>query len=292
MIQIVEIIVATLAVVFIGLYILARVKKGNTVYRNEPVEQNPFVGKKVVFVEDENDINNADGVKGHLEVVDEDIEHHSGIYERFMKRALDLLLSFCGLVALSPVFAGIAFAIVIDDPGPVLFTQKRLGQNKEYFKLHKFRSMKMSTPHDVPTHMLENPEQYITRVGKFLRAHSLDELPQIWDIFIGNMSIIGPRPGLWNQDVLIAERDKYGANDVRPGLTGWAQINGRDELEISVKARLDGEYVQNMSFWFDVKCFFGTVGKVAKDDSVVEGGTGELKKEFSDEWINENESGQ
>lgn len=292
MIQIVKIIMISLAVIFIGLYILARVKKGNTVYKNEPQEQNPFEGKRVVFVENENDVKNADGVKGHLEVIGEDIEYHSGIYNRFIKRVLDLLLSFCGLVALSPVFAGIALAIVIDDPGPVLFTQKRLGGNKEYFKLHKFRSMKMSTPHDVPTHMLGNPEQYITRVGKFLRAHSLDELPQIWDIFIGNMSIIGPRPGLWNQDVLTAERDKYGANDVRPGLTGWAQINGRDELEIPVKARLDGEYVQNMSFRFDVKCFLGTVGKVAKDDSVVEGGTGGLKKEFSDEWINENESGQ
>ncbi|MDD3415804.1 MAG: sugar transferase, partial [Lachnospiraceae bacterium] len=143
----------------------------------------------------------------------------------------------------------------------------------------KFRSMKMATPHDVPTHMLENPEQYITKVGKFLREHSLDELPQIWDIFVGNMSVIGPRPGLWNQDVLIAERDKYGANDVKPGLTGWAQINGRDELEISVKAELDGEYVKKESVFFDAKCFWGTIHKVVKDDSVVEGGTGELKKE-------------
>ena len=138
--------------------------------------------------------------------------------------------------------------------------------------------MKMSTPHDVPTHMLNNPEQYITRVGKFIRAHSLDELPQIWDIFIGNMSIIGPRPGLWNQDVLTAERDKYNANDVKPGLTGWAQINGRDTIEIPKKAKLDGEYVKNQSILFDIKCFIGTISKVKKDESVVEGGTGKLKK--------------
>ena len=186
------------------------------------------------------------------------------------------MLSFGGLVVLSPLYIGISIAIMIDDPGPILFTQKRLGQNKRYFKLHKFRSMKMSTPHDVPTHMLDNPEQYITRVGKFLRAHSLDELPQIWDIFIGNMSVIGPRPGLWNQDVLTAERDKYGANDVKPGLTGWAQINGRDELEIPAKAKLDGEYVKKESFLFDVKCFLGSVGVFAHDESVVEGGTGEM----------------
>ena len=167
---------------------------------------------------------------------------------------------------------------MIDDPGPILFTQKRVGRNKQYFKLHKFRSMKMSTPHDVPTHMLENPEQYITKSGKFIRAHSLDELPQIWDIFIGNMSVIGPRPGLWNQDLLTAERDKYGANDVKPGLTGWAQINGRDELEIPDKAKLDGEYVKNLSFGFDCKCFLGSVHVFKEDDSVVEGGTGEMKK--------------
>lgn len=172
----------------------------------------------------------------------------------------------------------IALAIKMEDPGPVLFTQKRIGKNKQYFKLHKFRSMKMSTPHDVPTHMLDNPEQYITKVGKFLRAHSLDELPQIWDIFIGNMSIIGPRPGLWNQDVLTAERDRYNANDIRPGLTGWAQINGRDELEISDKAKLDGEYCENMGLRMDAKVFFKSIGVLGGDNSVVEGGTGELKK--------------
>ena len=201
-----------------------------------------------------------------------------GIYDRYIKRAIDVVLSFGGLVVLSPIYAGIAIAIKIDDPGPVFFTQKRVGQNKEFFKIHKFRSMKMSTPHDVPTHMLGDPDQYITRVGKFLRKHSLDELPQIWDIFIGNMSVIGPRPALWNQDVLIAEREKYNANDVKPGLTGWAQINGRDELEIPVKAKLDGEYVEKESLFFDIKCFLGTIGKVAKDDSVVEGGTGEMAK--------------
>ena len=168
--------------------------------------------------------------------------------------------------------------IKIDDPGPAFFTQKRVGREKTYFQLHKFRSMKMCTPHDTPTHLLENPEWYITRVGKFLRKSSLDELPQIWDIFIGNMSIIGPRPALWNQYDLIEEREKYGANAIRPGLTGWAQINGRDELEIDTKARLDGEYVAKMSFMFDVKCFFGTILSVLKSDGVVEGGTGEMKK--------------
>ena len=200
------------------------------------------------------------------------------MYKRYLKRILDMVLSFCGLIALSWLYVILIIAIKIDDPGPAFFTQKRVGVGKTYFKLHKFRSMKMCTPHDVPTHLLENPEQYITRVGKFLRKSSLDELPQIWDIFVGNMSIIGPRPALWNQDDLIAERDKYGANDVRPGLTGWAQINGRDELEIDVKAKFDGEYVEKMSFAFDVKCFFGTILSVLKSDGVVEGGTGEMQK--------------
>lgn len=204
------------------------------------------------------------------------------MYSKFLKRTIDVILSFLGLIILSPIFAILALLIVIDDPGPVFFTQKRVGLNKTFFKLHKFRSMKMSTPHDTPTHLLENPDQYITKIGKFLRKSSLDELPQIWDIFVGNMSIIGPRPALWNQDDLVAERDKYGANDVRPGLTGWAQINGRDELEIPVKAKLDGEYVENMSFAFDCKCFFGTIFSVLKHDGVVEGGTGELHKQESE----------
>ena len=204
------------------------------------------------------------------------------MYSKFLKRTIDIVLSFLGLVILFPIFLILALLIIIDDPGPVFFTQKRVGINKSFFKLHKFRSMKMSTPHDTPTHLLENPEQYITRMGKFLRKSSLDELPQIWDIFVGNMSIIGPRPALWNQDDLVAERDKYGANDVRPGLTGWAQINGRDELEIPVKAKLDGEYVEKISFAFDCKCFFGTIFSVLKHDGVVEGGTGELNKQESE----------
>lgn len=266
-----------LGTAFAGMKICANVKRKKSVYSNESSEQNPMEGKKVIFVTDINDPENADGVRGHLEAVGES-DYCPGFYEKYLKRALDVTLSFGGLVLLSPIFIGLSIAIFIDDPGPVLFTQKRLGQNKQYFKLHKFRSMKMCTPHDVPTHMLENPEQYITKVGKFIRAHSLDELPQIWDIFVGNMSVIGPRPGLWNQDVLAAERDKYGANDVKPGLTGWAQINGRDELEIPVKARLDGEYVQKMGLVMDIKCFLGSVGVFAHDDSVVEGGTGEMSK--------------
>lgn len=270
-------ILAILVVAFILMVILALAKKGGSVYKNEPQQKNPLEGKRVVFVENENEPENADGVRGHLEAVG-DSNHTPGVYEGFFKRMLDIILSFGGLVVLSPVFLILAIAIYIDDPGPILFTQKRLGKNKQYFKLHKFRSMKMSTPHDKPTHMLENPEQYITRVGKFLRAHSLDELPQIWDIFIGNMSVIGPRPGLWNQDLLTAERDKYGANDVKPGLTGWAQINGRDELEIPDKAKLDGIYVERLSFGFDLKCFLGSVGVFGGDDSVVEGGTGEMAK--------------
>ena len=272
-----KIVAGAAGIAFAGMYLVARKKKSDYTYKNEPAEQNPFAGKKVVFVQDDNDDENADGVRGHLEAVSVSVQQQS-LYSKYGKRMLDVVLSFGGLVALSPVYAAIALAIKIEDPGPVLFTQKRVGQNKEYFKLHKFRSMKVSTPHDVPTHQLENPEQYITKVGKFIRAHSLDELPQIWDIFVGNMSVIGPRPGLWNQDLLTAERDKYGANDVKPGLTGWAQINGRDELEIPVKAKLDGEYVQKQSFLFDMKCFLGTISKVSHDDSVVEGGTGEMKK--------------
>ena len=270
--------IAVLGGVFVILYVIAKIKKGDSVYENEPTQKNSMEGLRVKFVEDENDRENADGIRGHLEAVGKS-EPVKGFYARYMKRIIDLVLSFGGLVVLSPIFLIVIVVIKIDDPGPVLFTQKRLGQNKQYFKLHKFRSMKMCTPHDVPTHMLENPEQYITKVGKVLRKTSLDELPQIWDIFIGNMSVIGPRPGLWNQDLLTSERDKYGANNVKPGLTGWAQINGRDELEIPVKAKLDGEYIEKMSFVFDVKCFLGTISSVAKSDGVVEGGTGELKKQ-------------
>lgn len=264
--------------IFIGMSIFAKKKKNSSIYKDDKEEKNPFEGKKVILVEDEDDKENADGVRGHLEAIG-DAEYNPGFYERKIKRAIDVVLSFGGLVILSPVFAVIALAIKLEDPGPVLFTQKRIGQNKRYFKLHKFRSMKMATPHDVPTHQLENPEQYITKVGKFIRAHSLDELPQIWDIFIGNMSVIGPRPALWNQDLLIAERDKYGANDVKPGLTGWAQINGRDELEIEDKARLDGEYVRNIGVLMDIKCFLGSLHVFGKDNSVVEGGTGKMCKD-------------
>lgn len=263
--------------IFILTSIIAKRKKGSSQYDDMLSEKNPLEGKRVVFVEDSNDKQNADGVKGHLKAVC-DSNYRETFYGKYVKRAIDIILSFFALIVLFPVFLTISVAIMIDDPGPVLFTQKRIGQNKKFFKLHKFRSMKMSTPPNVPTHQLENPDQYITKVGRFIRAHSLDELPQIWDIFIGNMSIIGPRPGLWNQDVLTAERDKYGANDIKPGLTGWAQINGRDELEIPVKARLDGEYVRKESFLFDAKCFLGSIGVFTGDISVVEGGNSQVNK--------------
>ena len=201
------------------------------------------------------------------------------MYQKFGKRMLDVILSGCGIIVLAPVYLILAIAIKVDDPGPVFFRQKRVGLHKSHFNIMKFRTMKMETPRDMPTHLLENPEQYITRVGKVLRKTSLDELPQIFQIFTGEMSIIGPRPALWNQFDLIEERDKYGANDVRPGLTGWAQINGRDELPIDVKARFDGEYVEKLSFAFDCKCFFGTITSVLKHEGVVEGGTGQLEKE-------------
>lgn len=201
------------------------------------------------------------------------------MYKHFFKRVIDFTLSLIGIVVLIPVWLILSLAIFINDPGPIFFTQKRVGKKKRIFKILKFRTMKSSTPHDVPTHLLDNPQQYITKVGGFLRKTSLDELPQIFNIFLGQMSIIGPRPALWNQDDLVAEREKYGANDVKPGLTGWAQINGRDELEIDVKAKLDGEYVEKMSFLFDCKCFFGTIKSVLKHDGVVEGGTGEIHKE-------------
>ncbi|WP_245582844.1 sugar transferase [Selenomonas ruminantium] len=246
-------------------------------------EINPMEGKKVVFVENIMEPENADGVRGHLEAV-ADIHHVPTVYEAYIKRSLDIILSLVGLLVLSPIFLALSIWIYLDDPGPIFFSQRRIGNNKRYFQLHKFRSMKMCTPHDRPTHMLDNPEQYITKAGKFIRAHSLDELPQIWDIFIGNMSIIGPRPGLWNQDLLTAERDKYGANDIKPGLTGWAQINGRDELEIPAKAKLDGDYTSTLknggmkAFFFDIRCFLGTIFSVLRSEGVVEGGTGEMKK--------------
>lgn len=207
------------------------------------------------------------------------------MYEKYVKRAIDFALSAIGIILLSWLYLLLALAIVIDDPGPAFFKQRRVGKGKTHFNLYKFRSMKMLTPHDKPTHLLDNPDQYITRVGRVLRKASLDELPQFWNILTGKMSIIGPRPALWNQDDLIAERDKYSANDIRPGLTGWAQINGRDELKIAEKARLDGEYVVALkrggwtAFVMDVRCFFGTILSVLRHDGVVEGGTREMEKE-------------
>jgi len=267
---------ALLGIAFVLLSIHAKIKKKDTVYTHLPKEKNPMEGKEVVFIEEESDPVNADGVRGHLKAVGES-DFRESFYTLKVKRTIDLFLSFFALIFLSPLFLLLSLAIIIDDPGPVFFTQKRVGKNKQYFQLHKFRSMKMCTPHDTPTHMLKNPEQYITRVGKFIRAHSLDELPQIWDIFVGNMSLIGPRPGLWNQDCLIAERDKYHANDVLPGLSGLAQISGRDELEISEKARIDGEYVEQIGFLMDMRCLFGTAFAVLGKKGVVEGGTGGLK---------------
>ena len=205
------------------------------------------------------------------------------MYKLFFKRFVDIVLSACGIIILSPILLVLIIAIKLDSPGPVFFKQKRVGLCKTHFNILKFRTMRIDTPKDTPTHLLENPQQWITKVGGFLRKTSLDELPQIFNILVGQMSVIGPRPALWNQDDLIEERDKYGANDIRPGLTGLAQISGRDELEIPVKAKLDGEYVAALNagkgFAMDVKCFFGTITSVLKSDGVVEGGTGEMKKQ-------------
>lgn len=195
-----------------------------------------------------------------------------------MKRGIDFILACVGFLVLLPIFLILILAIKLDSQGPVIFKQKRVGIHKSHFYILKFRTMYIDTPKDMPTHMLQNPEQYITKMGKFLRKTSLDELPQIFNIIKGDMAIVGPRPALWNQYDLLEERDKYGANDVRPGLTGWAQINGRDELEIPLKAKLDGEYVEKMGPLMDLKCFFGTFISVLKADGVVEGGTGNAKK--------------
>lgn len=210
------------------------------------------------------------------------------MYRHFLKRFLDIIISEIAILILAIPMLIISLIIKIDDPGPVLFKQKRVGKKKNgeitYFNIMKFRSMKMSTPYDVPTHLLSNPEQYITRVGKFIRKTSLDELPQIFQVFSGKLSFIGPRPALWSQYDLISEREKYSANDVRPGISGLAQISGRDELEIDVKAKLDGEYTAALNaghfkgLKMDMKCFFGTIRSVLKADGVVEGGTGEMKK--------------
>ncbi len=204
------------------------------------------------------------------------------IYKAF-KKIMDILLAFIGLIVVSPIFLILMILIKIDSSGPVFFKQKRVGKNKKLFNIYKFRTMRIDTPKDTPTHMLENPEEWITKMGKFLRKTSLDELPQIFNILKGQMSIVGPRPALWNQDDLILERDKYKANDIYPGLTGYAQIKGRDELPIEKKAELDGYYVKHMGLWLDIKIFFGTIFSVFKSDGVVEGGTGALEKEKKEE---------
>lgn len=201
------------------------------------------------------------------------------MYKDGLKRGIDFLLSLAGIIVLSPIFLILCLAIKIDSKGPVIFKQKRVGKNKTHFYIYKFRTMKVDTPKETPTHLLSNPDFFITRVGKFLRKTSLDELPQLFNILKGDMAVIGPRPALWNQYDLIEERDMYHANDIRPGLTGLAQISGRDELEIDYKARLDGQYTANITPWMDLKCFFGTIISVFKSEGVVEGGTGSVKKE-------------
>ena len=207
------------------------------------------------------------------------INRGSKVYKDGLKRGIDLLLSLAGIIVLSPILLILSLAIKIDSKGPIIFKQKRVGKNKTHFYIYKFRTMKVDTPKETPTHLLSNPDFFITRVGKFLRKTSLDELPQLFNILKGDMAVIGPRPALWNQYDLIEERDKYHANDIRPGLTGLAQISGRDELEIDYKARLDGQYTANVTPWMDLKCFFGTIISVFKSDGVVEGGTGSVKKE-------------
>lgn len=205
------------------------------------------------------------------------------------KRKIDMMLSLIGLIVLAPLFIGIMIAIKLESKGPVFFKQKRVGLHRSHFNILKFRTMRIDAPKDTPTHLLGDPEQYITKVGKFLRKTSLDELPQIINIFKGEMATIGPRPALWNQYDLIEEREKYGANDVLPGLTGWAQINGRDEIPIEIKAKLDGDYVKRISFLMDLKCFVGTLLSVIKADGVLEGGTGSMKKEIAFTKENDNE---
>lgn len=200
------------------------------------------------------------------------------MYYQKIKRVMDFCLALIATIILSPIFLLLVFAIKLDSKGPILFKQKRVGKNKEHFNILKFRTMRIDTPKDTPTHLLGDPDQYITKVGKFLRKTSLDELPQIFNIIAGHMAIVGPRPALWNQYDLIEERDKYGANDILPGLTGWAQINGRDELPIEIKARLDGQYVENTGIKMDLKCFFGTFISVVKSDGVIEGGTGTVEQ--------------
>ena len=209
------------------------------------------------------------------------------MYKKILKRLLDILLASAGIIVLAVPMGIIAVAIKADSKGPVFFKQKRVGLNKDYFEILKFRTMRIDTPHDVPTHELSDPQKWITKVGKILRKTSLDELPQLFNIFKGEMSVIGPRPALWNQIDLIEERDKYNANSVRPGLTGLAQISGRDELEIPLKAKLDGEYVNKMSFTFDCKCFLKTIKSVLKSEGFAEGNTDELKEKLESQNIAE-----
>lgn len=268
--------------IFIVLCYIAKKKYRQFMYTDKLEEQNPMQYKNVIFVEDENDAVNADGKKGHLEAIGVS-ENVSTPYEKYFKRGIDIVLSFLGLVFLAPVFFMIALAIKIDDHGSIIFKQRRLAQNKRYFQLLKFRSMSINTPKDVPTHMLQNGG--ITKVGTFIRKTSIDELPQLWNIFIGNMSFVGPRPALWNQDYLTAERDKYGANDVKPGLTGLAQISGRDVLDIEQKAKLDGIYAKELKksnlsgFVMDIKIFLRSFFLVIKREGVVEGGIHTIHKE-------------
>lgn len=273
-----------LGATFVIMRYIAKKQIANDKYRNNPSEQNPMYKKKVVFVEDENDPINADGKRGHLEAIGTS-EHIPTFYEKYIKRGFDIVLSFGGMVVLAPVYAVTAIAIKIDSPGSVIFKQKRIAQHTGYFTLPKFRSMAKSS--DIPTHMLQESagQSNITTIGSIIRRFSIDELPQCWSIYKGDMSIIGPRPALWNQDYLTAERDKYGANDVKPGLTGLAQISGRDELEIEEKARIDGVYVQSLKssslagLLMDLKVFMGSLKAVVRSDGVVEGGTGMIAKE-------------
>ena len=279
-----------LGAAFVAVSVVAKKKKPKSEYADRPKEQNPMKGKRVIFVENENDPINADGKHGHLEAIGES-SHIPTLYERYVKRGLDIILSFGGLVVLSPIYVAAAIAIKIDDPGPVLFKQKRVAQSKGFFELMKFRSMKLNTPKNIPTHMLDDPDRYLLKSGKLFRKLSIDELPQLFNILMGNMSVIGPRPALWNQDYLTAERDKYGANDIKPGLTGLAQAHGRDELEIPDKAKLDGEYAAALkrSSWsglkMDIKVFVDSVKAVLRSDGVVEGGTGEMHKQENSEKV-------
>lgn len=253
---------STIVAAVCGVYILA-------VYAVRHIKEDENINDKNPYLKDNNN-------KTVLEI--------SSSYGAWVKPIFDQLFSFGGLIFFAPVYVIIAILIYLDDPGPIFFLQTRVGKNKSFFQLHKFRTMKLNAPHDVPTHQLENPEQYITPIGSILRKYSLDELPQIWDIFRGKMSVIGPRPALWNQEDLVTEREKYGANNILPGLTGWAQINGRDELSISDKAKLDGEYTNYLkqggwkALFFDMKCLVKTVTCVLKRDGVIEGGTGMIGK--------------